>query len=269
MKIEKTKKVDKPSQIEKELCNMWALIEKKNIIRASLFNFIVYTKNIERKKFVEKILQTIVSKFPCRIIFITEDRKKDFLQTNISLISISNKEKDIFACDRIDIIFSKEKCVALPSLILPHILPDLPVYLFWAEEPNTQCDLLEYLKQFANKIIFDSETAKDITSFASRLLRYSKSKILLTDLNWIRIETWKNIFTNIFSSQQKRDDFFKCKDLINISITFNDIKTYIHTKMRTFYLQAWLANCLGWQFVNIDGDNNVFLYYRTNNSNIK
>jgi glucose-6-phosphate dehydrogenase assembly protein OpcA len=201
-----------------------------------------------------------VEKFPSRVIFVTADKnaKEAALKTSVSILTSSKGEYDV-ACDYIKIETEGRACEQIPFVVLPHILPDLPVYLVWAEDPTKEDSLLLQLSQFANRLIFDSESTDQLTRFADRLLDYhAKSHCDIADLNWARIESWRELLSRAFYTEERLKQIEKADQ---ITITYNSQETpfFCHTLIQSIYLQAWLASQLGWQ-LQTSQKGNVYIY---------
>ncbi len=88
-------------------------------------------------------------------------------------------------CDFIQIEASKQTQSKIPFIILPHLLPDLPLYILWAEDPVQDNPISHEMEKWATRIIFDSEVTDNLPAFARTLLDHSpaivKSPISIGD----------------------------------------------------------------------------------------
>jgi glucose-6-phosphate dehydrogenase assembly protein OpcA len=239
-----------PSDIQSTLDSLWDAKENKNKMRASLFNIIFFTKRSAREKYIRKIAYKLIEKFPARILFVSSDPDaQDSLNTGVAVMSTAQGEFDI-TCDLIEINACGRKEAKVPLLILPHIVPDLPVFLVWSEDPAEDPNLCEELKQFATRIIFDSESTEDLGGFAQGVLEEQKKfSCEIADLNWARLESWRSLISSIFSKEEKLQ---KLENTRSVTLTYNAHETpfFCHTKIQSIYLQAWLASRLKWQLVS-------------------
>ncbi len=240
-----------PDQIEKQLQSIWEALVKENKMRASLFNLIVYTHLSPRTDYFRSIVQKVIEKFPCRILFISfdPDTSQNYLKTAVSVVTPSETETTI-ACDNIDIGVAGHEIEKVPFLLLPHILPDLPVYLLWAEDPSHDNPLFQPLLNMASRIIFDSEAADDLLSFSKTLLSlHTEQKREIADLNWARTEGWRDLLASTFDSQERIEQL---KSLTALSISYNARETefFCHLKIQSIYLLAWLSSQIGWTFLH-------------------
>ncbi len=254
-----------PADIQSALDKIWESLETTTTTRAGLFNLIFYTQKNSRIPYIQKLAQRVVEKFPSRVIFVTADKqsKEDFLKTEVSILASSKGEFDV-ACDYIQIEAGGASLEKIPFVVLPHILPDLPIYLLMAEDPSKEDPLFNQIEQFANRVIFDSETTENLPLFAASVLQHQKkSQVDIADLNWARIESWREMLTMVFYSADRLKQIERVQ---KIDITYNSQETpfFCHTKIQAFYLQAWLACQLGWKFQSIrKQDMTIFLSYQT------
>ena len=245
-----------PQKIQSELNNLWSGLENKNKVRASLFNLIFYSQKSPRDEYIRKITQKIIEKFPARIFFISSDMdsKEDGLKTSVSIMSAEQGEFDI-TCDFIEISTTSVSEYQVPFLIMPHIVPDLPIFLLWAEDPSEPSLLRQELEKIATRLIFDSETAKDLHEFAKAILTIQqRSKCEIADLNWARLESWRDLLTTAF---REEINWEKLKKVQNVHIMYNAQETpfFCHTRIQSIYLQAWLACRLQWKLLSSSENN--------------
>ncbi len=242
-----------PERIETELIKIWESLSKEKKMRASLFNLIVFNRLSKRTDYIRSIVQKVVEKFPCRTIFISQDpdAKQSYLKTAVSVL-IPKAEESSIACDLIDIGVAGEDIEKVPSLLLPHLLPDLPIYLLWAEDPSLPHPLFEPLTRLATRVIFDSESADNLLHFAKELLSLKeRTNIDIADLNWARTQGWRDLIKATFDAPHRLQDL---EDAISIRLTFNarESEFFCHLKIQSMYLLAWLSNRLGWEIKKAD-----------------
>lgn len=249
-----------PGAIQKELDAIWESLETTNTTRACLFNLIFYTKKNARTGYIQRLAQAVIEKFPSRVMLITldDDLPTDALTTRVSILTSSKGEYDV-ACDLIQIDAAHGACARIPFILLPHILPDLPIYLLIAEDPVCDDPLSLALEKGANRIIFDSESTQDLSHFAlSAQKLYSDLHADIADLNWARIESWREMIASTLGSNRPE----------TVQVKYNAHKStyFCHTHIQAVYLQAWLAAQLDWTFESQTGslDSTLQLHYTTN-----
>jgi len=235
------------SEIPAALAKLWDTLEGTNKMRASLFNLLVTTPKDKRADYIRTITLKVLERFPSRVIFTTIDKNGSVLNAAVSLISNAN-----IVCDFIELQVSKQAQSKIPFVILPHLLPDLPLYILWAEDPVQDNPISHQLEKWADRIIFDSEVTDNLPAFAKTLLEHAKD-CEIADLNWGRLESWRDLLSSTFYSQDRLETLKKAQ---KITITYNAYETpfFCHTKIQALYLQSWLATQLDWKLSKTSND---------------
>lgn len=207
-------------------------------MRASLFNLIVVVPDNARREYVRKITSNVIKRFPSRVIFITVVDLLEEIKTHVSATS----EAEGIACDSIEIATPPSLLHKIPFLILPHFLPDLPIYLLWAENPTSYPDLLNTLQKWCTRLIYDSEVADNLSDFCETLL---SKKNEVADLNWARTENWRELLASTFYSPAR---LASLQGATQVEIYYNNYETpfFCHTEIQARYIEGWLTSCLHW-----------------------
>ncbi len=217
-------------------------------MRASLFNLVVFNRISDRTDYFRNIVDAIVKKFPCRTLFISEDPSAEtpYLKTAISVTMPQFEENIKFACDQIDIGASSSELHRAEFLLLPHLIPDLPVYLLWGADPGEPHPLFLPLSSLATRIIYDSESANNLLRFAENLLKPQSRPQGFADLNWARMEGWRDLIASSFNDLEHQA---MLKNISFVKIVYNAKETefFCHLKVQAMYLLAWLASRLEWK----------------------
>jgi hypothetical protein len=241
------------SEIPVALARLWDALEGTSKMRASLFNLLVVAPKNQRTDYVRTITLKVLERFPSRVIFAMLDKTLtgDSLNAAVSLIPGAKGAYDV-VCDFIEIEASKQSQSKIPFIILPHLLPDLPLYILWGEDPVQDNPISHQLEKWATRIIFDSEVTDNLPAFARTLLEHSKD-CEIADLNWGRLESWRELLASTFYSMQRLETLKKAK---KICITYNAYETpfFCHTKIQALYLQCWLATQLNWKLTKTEKD---------------
>lgn len=225
--------------------------------KASLFNLVVYAHDSKRLDYFKKIVDLVMDQFPCRIIFIQSDEHNTHTSLEVRVPSNSKG-----TANQICVTATGEGLDRVPFLIFPHLIPDLPIYLFWSEDLTKDAQVLPFLKGLATRIIIDSENTEDLQQFSQSILKQlDSSPTELVDMNWVRIAGWRQIISRAFDSKDRVNLLRKAT---SIRIVYNDLYDphFSQPKTQAIYLQAWLSSCLGWNFEKARmGKEKTILYY--------
>ncbi|HEY2809870.1 MAG TPA: glucose-6-phosphate dehydrogenase assembly protein OpcA [Rhabdochlamydiaceae bacterium] len=250
-----------PAEIQDTLNHIWESYETKNITRASLFNLIFYVQKSKRLAYVQELAQKVIEKFPSRVILISVNKEsaEDFLKTEVSILSSSKGEYDV-ACDFIQFEASGASTARIPFVVLPHILPDLPIYIAWAEDPCKKDPLFQQLDPLASRLIFDSEATEGLAHFCKSILAHHVSSHTdIADLNWARVESWRDLLSMVFYSEENLHCLERSKS-IAISYNAQESQFFSHTRVQSIYLQAWIACQLNWECKGMRKEKDVFVF---------
>ena len=215
-------------------------LQEQQVIRASLFNLIVVTEESARKEYVKTITTHVTKRFPCRVLFITITHSSPDIQVEVSTLP----ETENTFCDQISIQTPPSLLEKIPFLLLPHFLTDLPIYLLWAERPDSHPLLLKQLQEWSSRLIYDSELSPNLLDFCQILEKQSKTKEVV-DLSWARTESWRELIAATFYSPSRLSSLQTAKS-VEICYSTATNPFFCHTTIQATYLSAWLTASLKW-----------------------
>lgn len=260
------------ADIEKKLSLLWKQPQEIKQTKGCLFNLIIYAHESRRVEYLKEIVDNILDKFPCRIIFIKENDSSDhpYLHADASIVMSgqnASHQKNIIACDQITIEASKCMLNRVPFLVIPHIVPDLPVYLLWEQTPFEDQIIFPAIQQYATRIIFDSESSESLSKFCNEMKKnLDELKMDIMDINWALLSSWREIFSRLFDAPEKINDLRACESM---TITYNEStdQRHRHPKIRAIYLQGWIAQRLEWTYDRLEvSSSGITIYYHGSNN---
>lgn len=231
-------------------------------MKGYLFNLIIYTHEKRRSEYFHHIVHEFIEKYPCRVIFIQGDKQTTDIRTQ--------KIEDRNTCDQL-IIKTSPSCIQkVPFVILPYIIPDLPIYLVWGQNPMSDNPILPYLEKLATRLVYDSECSKNLQEFSRKVLaKIENLTIDFMDVNWAQICGWRDVIAQTFHSVEKLDQLNRVPEIL---IKYNKIDDPLikHAAIQAIYLQGWLAAQLKWEYQSITCENNnIVLEYLSQKKPIK
>jgi glucose-6-phosphate dehydrogenase assembly protein OpcA len=232
--------------------------------KACLFNLIIYGHEERRVKYLEELVESILDKFPCRIIFIQANKTSptSYFRVKVSNVLSGQASGAGVSCDQIIIEASQDQLMRVPFLINAHMVPDLPVYLLWGQNPFEEREIFPHLQGYAKRVIFDSECADDLGMFCKEMQTNLEAlKMDVMDINWALVSNWRDVLGEIFDSPEKLQHLQDCKSII-IQYNACKTKTALHPEARALYLQGWLASAFNWKYKHVERfQNDVVISY--------
>lgn len=218
-----------------------------------LFNLVVFSGQKSRSEYYHNLVRSVVEHFPSRVLFVDIETDGEVSQvTTECASSAQRKGPSLTGNEEYVFHFPDNQREKVPFVLLPYLLPDLPVILFWGQDPTTEHEALPQLLKFSHRLIFDSESTENLQRFSQCILEQSDtSHTDLVDLNWARIKGWRDAFDEVFDSAARLEQLTLATKVV---ITYNSSENefFHHTATQALYLQAWLAAQLGWKVRHLD-----------------
>ncbi|MCB1112383.1 MAG: glucose-6-phosphate dehydrogenase assembly protein OpcA [Chlamydiia bacterium] len=255
-------------QIEDELTKLWESDPDQNRIKACLFNLIIYTHEKRREEYFRNLVDTIIEKFPCRVIFIQADgnANENHLSVDVSNATFIRGDLTV-ACDQITIQAAGEMMERIPFIVTPHLVPDLPIYLFWGQDPTLPNETYNALEKLASRVIFDSDCTKNLQTFARQMLDILEhSPMEYMDMHWGFTGGWRDAISHVFDTPEL---IASIRSSTSIQLIYNNKHSehFLHNDTKAAYLQAWLAAQLGWKYKKIEKEGGAITIIYQNGSN--
>lgn len=250
--------------VQKELTNLRNHCQKGEQEKACLFNVIIYTHDLQRTAYYKDLAEQVMQQFPCHIIFIQGNRQqtKNELKINVSIEKRNNSDE--ISGDQIFIEVSGEDYERIPFLITSYLVPDLPVHLVWGQDIIQEDLLLVRLQQFASRLIIDSDATQDLQQFSQHILvDLNRLNIPIVDMNWTRIEGWREVIAQTFDTSQRLEQL-KNAHTLQLTYQLTSDQSSLKPETQAIYLQGWLAICLGWQFQRLEKtEQGLIIHYQS------
>lgn len=228
-------------------------------MKGYLFNLIVYTHEKRRFDYFEHVIREFIRKYPCRVISIRSEAggDRDYIESRFEKPEGAGSNYDLFS-----ISASKSFSDRIPFLVLPQLVPDLPIYLVWGQNPTSDNKILPVLQKIATRFVFDSECARDLGEFSRGMLdRIAHLPIEFMDVSWAEISGWREALAQTFQSID-RLPFLEHIDRLVVRYNGASSGLLQHTAVQAIYLQAWLAAQLKWDFESLSYKEGISLNYR-------
>ena len=167
--------------------------EAAGSVRATTLNLVVHAPDRAGVERTVEVLERIGGSRPLRAIVVTPGDGKPLATVSSSCWTGGGQQ---VCAERI--VITGERA-ALPSAVVPLLVSDLPVFLWWLGEVAEQSRLMRELATTAGRLIVDSDdTGLDAIE---RLLLYTPS---VADLAWRRLAPWREAVATLFDGKAQR-----------------------------------------------------------------
>ena len=171
--------------------------------RASVLNLVVFATRDVHARRAAATIDDLAMRHPSRAIVVLADRRREGvapgLQMHCRLSGPGGREQ--VSCEHILIRARGDVDDRIASAVIPLLLPDLPVFLWWTGTPPLDAPHFEELVGLADRLIVDSGDFARPAGTLPRLhavARAGHGRHGLTDFNWTRITAWRELVSQFF-----------------------------------------------------------------------
>ncbi|MBD3385623.1 hypothetical protein GF407_11945 [candidate division KSB1 bacterium] len=235
--------------IEKKLTSLWQESADKEagkpVIRASTINFIVLSHHPDQVESINRVVSEISDHHPSRIIvaLVDPDSSSADISARISLQCNLNVAMNKQICfEQVVLETGPGGFAKLSGIILPLLLPDLPVFLWMADNQFELIDDLHPLHGAIDRLLIESSGMVDDWSafqrYRKQLLDINE-RMGISDLHWGYLTEWREALAQFFDQPARQDWLENIREI-----------TLLHksggASIDGLFLVAWMASRLGW-----------------------
>ena len=133
----------------------------------------------------------------------------------------------------------------VPAAVIPLILPELPVFLWWPGGSPFDEAFFKNLGESVDRLIVDSATFENpegtLAKISSRL-KGDWPNLACTDINWERLTLWREMTAQFFDGAMLRPYLDRIR---RVNIEF--AQSGRANRAQALLFAGWLASRLGWQ----------------------
>lgn len=245
------------AELERELARLrrarsaHATEQGHTVARASVLNLVVHaTREVHARRSAGTIRE-LAQRHPSRAIVVHADRDHTpGVEAALSMrcrLPAADVARQV-CYEQILIRARGDSDERLASAIIPLLLPDLPVFLWWTGTPPLDARQFDDLLALADRLIVDSaDVSRPAITLPqiSRICESGRGRYGVTDFNWTRITAWREMVAAFFDIALWRRDL---ANVIGVRIGFavDADGRDIHPS-QALLLLGWLASRLGWR----------------------
>lgn len=252
------------ARIERELRELWKTAAKpagdnggsSSVTRACSANLVLFTDDPEAELEGSNLLDEITIRHPSRaILAISRHAAQRSIEAWVSArchLFGSKRDKQICS-EQITVRHEGEDTRELASVVMPLILPDLPVFVWWRAN-SISIDRLAPFLEGANKLIFDSTRAADTKEYFNDICDlHDQYTLAVSDLSWARIYPWREAMAHAFSQEGEPLPLSALNSIKQIEILYSqdtnqaDEQATRREPIQAVLFAAWIASRLNWR----------------------
>lgn len=221
------------------------------VTMAQVLNLIVHSTSQEAATEYIADTEKITGRHPCRVLTIVEDPKSadEPLQAWVSMFcQIPPAGGRQVCCEQVMIVSGGESLRQIPAAVLPLLISDLPVFLWWPDGSPFDDYVFRQLADSLDRLIVDSATFETPESSLQHLatrLKGTWTHISGTDMNWGRITHWREVVAGFFDAPDLRP-YLDRISRVTIEYALSSKGGPVN-RSQALMLAGWLASRLGWQ----------------------
>jgi len=221
------------------------------IARASVLNLIVFADREEHARRAARSIADLALRHPSRAIVVLADRgARDGVEKRIEMhcrLPIADGAR-LVCYEQILLRAKGDVDDRLASAVIPLLVPDLPVFLWWTGTPPLGSRSFGDLLRLVDRLVVDSAdfARPELTlPIIARISEAARGRFGLTDLNWTRLTPWRQIATSFFDVPAWRV-FLDGITGLRVGFAVDADGRDIHPSQALLFV-GWLASRLGWR----------------------
>ncbi|MDP9280686.1 MAG: glucose-6-phosphate dehydrogenase assembly protein OpcA [Chloroflexota bacterium] len=217
------------------------------LARASVLNLVVYAERENHARRAARTVADLALRHPSRAIILLGDRDREGVVASVQLhvhVPQSDGAQPILY-EQILARVSGDFDERVASVVIPLLVPDLPVFLWWTGTPPSDARRLDDLVTLADRLIVDSADFARADRTLPEVARLVRFHVGITDLNWARLTHWRELIAQFFDVPAWRP-FLDGVTGIRAGFAVDMDGRDIHPS-QALLLLGWLASRLGWR----------------------
>ena len=223
----------------------------RTVARAAVLNLVVYADREVHARRAASSTARLSDRHPSRAIIVFGDRVRDGADVAVELrCHVPRSHEDAQVC--YEQIFARVRGDAddrVASVVIPLLVPDLSVFLWWTGTPPEDAKRFDDLIAIADRLIVDSadfaRPEHTLPLVADLATTHHGRRFGITDLNWTRLTPWRELIAAFFDVDVWRPAL---DQVIGVRVGFGvDADGRVIHPSQALLLVGWLASRLEWR----------------------
>lgn len=219
----------------------------RTLARASVLNLVVYAEREVHARRAARTVAELAIRHPSRAIVLLGDREREGVTASVQLhchVPPGDGDQTVLY-EQILARVRGDFDERVASVVIPLLVPDLPVFLWWTGTPPRDARRLDDLVALADRFIVDSADFARADQTLPEVARLRRLGVGITDLNWARLTHWRELVAQFFDVASWRP-YLDVVTGIRIGFAVDMDGRAIHPS-QALLLLGWLASRLQWR----------------------
>jgi glucose-6-phosphate dehydrogenase assembly protein OpcA len=240
--------------IERELNKLWhsaATSEgeeaRNTVTRTCVLNLIVLTGSSRTAQRATDTISQLTQQHPNRALMIraVPDAPEPLLDAWVQAhCRMPGSGRQQVCCEQITIEARGTAVPYVPGTILPLLVPDVPVMLWWPGGEPFDHPLFARLSAFADRVIVDTATFAKPEAGLARLAGLNGGDMAISDLVWARLTPWREMVAQFFDAPAMLPHLNEIK---GVTVDYEAQPGTMIDRTQALLLIGWLGSRLGWR----------------------
>jgi glucose-6-phosphate dehydrogenase assembly protein OpcA len=254
------------ARLERELAAMWRESAgggpeagEAGITRVCVANLIIYAPRGEGRAAIDEMLDEVTEQTPTRAVVLLADTEagESALEAYVSTRCQAAPRGGKQVCgEQVTIEAAGSALENLATAAEPLLVPDIPTFLWWKDIPHYEDKLFTRIVELCDRVVIDSDAfdhpREDLLRVAQLIEEHPR--IALSDLNWGRLTTLRNLLAGFWDVADYRQ-YLDRLDTVEIEFAPPRAATD-QTSAQALLVAGWFGSRLGWEIVSA-GDTSV------------
>jgi glucose-6-phosphate dehydrogenase assembly protein OpcA len=249
-------------RVEEELSALWEQTDEEarargqaGIVRVRGLNLVVYAQGEETADRVSDAIAKVAQCRPARVVVLLDEGPEaggsgPVDEGWITAACYLTRAGGRAVCwEQVTIPMQGGTAERWELAVLPHLVPDLPVTLWWPGEADIDGPTFARLLEISDRAIVDSggfADARDGVKQLATLVERTRSGPVVNDLNWTRLAGWREIIAEAFDAASRRP-LLAALDRVRVVYGREQQAGGAPDLARALLLAGWLCAVLGWR----------------------
>lgn len=238
-------------EIEDALSQLWMTGQAggHSTMQAYVLNLIVFAGATVDSSDAQSVAAIVGARHPSRTIILHTDDGETRLRAWISAQCEYLGAAEHGGSEQIVLEAAGDGVRQLPGTIIPLLIPEVPVVLWWPGEGLFNHPIFPAMMDASDQLIVDSSAFGDSLTILGRLHGLATEEypgVALRDLVWARLTPWRELTAQFFDAPSSRPYL---DGIHRVQVTYAQHAAGQYNPEQALLYVSWLASRLGWETI--------------------